>query len=553
MVSKFVSLSFSARTKETAYPHLNMNSSIRKNIVPVLVALVLVLIVLSTILVFYNRKVMIQTTQQQELSELTLVKADFILNNLQAIDLGLRGFAVTRHQSHLGHYKQALAETGPAFKELETLLDQQNFKPAEFHKLKEAMAAYAVFCNQIVDAIHKDSVNQVREMISMDKGYDAWFTYQEFFKKLSEFEKGLTTQAQEDYDTASSNSIWTMVILLTVSLPTLFLIVYLLRRAERKRRQLFQELEENNRKFNFNPGTPIDIRKEYQLIDGYIENSKKAADFVNQVTAGKYDVDWEGLNAENRELNQENLAGALVKMRDQMKTVKLEEEKRLWVTKGLAEFSELIRNHQENIEALAYESVVFLVKYLKAQQGGLFVVNTEDEKAKDLELVACYAFDRKKFINRRIQIGEGLIGQAYLEADTIFLTEVPEGYTIIRSGLGDATPACLLIVPMKYNDEVQAIIEIASFVVYEPYQVEFLEKIGEFVASAVATVQTNQITKRLLVEAQSMGEEMKAQEEEMRQNMEELSATQEEMHRKEREYINRIQELEIQLNEKEQQ
>jgi transcriptional regulator with GAF, ATPase, and Fis domain len=117
------------------------------------------------------------------------------------------------------------------------------------------------------------------------------------------------------------------------------------------------------------------------------------------------------------------------------------------------------------------------------------------------------------------------------------MTDIPEGYTTITLGLGDATPKSLLIIPMKYTEKVQAILEIASFTVYEPYQVEFLEKIGEFVASAVTTAQTNEMTKRLLLDAQHMAEEM-------RQNMEELSATQEEMTRKEQEYLKTIQQLE---------
>ena len=512
-----------------------------------LAGVVLVLVAGSTILVINSRRVMVQATQQQELSEQTLERAYFILNNLQAIDLGLRGYAITKDKTHMGHFKDALGETGPGFDKLEELLSQQNYKPAEFHKLKESMAGYSKFCLEVAEAIDKDSTDQVREMISLDKGYEAWAAYQDFFKKLTEFENGLTAQAEKDYNRASSGSIWIMVVLLVISLPTLFMIVFLLRRGEKRRKKLFSELEENNRKYNFNPGKCTEISDEYQLVDHFIENSKKAAGFVNQVAEGKYEVDWDGLNEHNKDLNQDNLAGSLVKMRDQMKRVKAEEEKRLWVTRGLAQFSELTRNHQENIGGLAYESVVFLVKYLNAQQGGLFIVKSEsgqDDTEKELELAACYAFNRKKFLNRIVKAGEGLVGQAFLESETIFLTDIPEGYTRITSGLGEATPGCLVVVPMKYNDEVQAVLEIASFEVYEPYQIEFLEKIGEFVASAVSTVQTNEITKQLLIEAQSMTEEMKAQEEEMRQNMEELSATQEEMHRKEQEYINRIQELE---------
>jgi GAF domain-containing protein len=194
----------------------------------------------------------------------------------------------------------------------------------------------------------------------------------------------------------------------------------------------------------------------------------------------------------------------------------------------------LVRAHQQDPAGLAQEAVRFLVKYVAAQQGGLFVLR-EENTGNCLELAACYAFNRKKFVQKRVEIGEGLVGQTYLEGETTLLTEVPQGYTSITSGLGDATPGCLLLVPMKQNDTVVAVLELASFATYQPHQVAFIEKAGEFVASALTNAQNAARMQMLLEQSQQQTEMMKAQEEEMRQNLEELAATQEEMMRKERE------------------
>jgi len=148
-----------------------------------------------------------------------------------------------------------------------------------------------------------------------------------------------------------------------------------------------------------------------------------------------------------------------------------------------------------------------------------------------MSMISCYAWDKKKFVNQKIHRGEGLAGQAWQEMDAIYITDVPQNYIKITSGLGDSNPTSILIMPLQVNDQIFGVLEIASFSKMADFEIDFVKKVAESIASTVSTVKVNERTQKLLTESQQMTEEMRAQEEEMRQNMEELQATQEEMQR----------------------
>jgi PAS domain S-box-containing protein len=259
------------------------------------------------------------------------------------------------------------------------------------------------------------------------------------------------------------------------------------------------------------------------------ENLQAASHFARQIGEGNFSSDFRPASEED------TLGNALVNMRDRLQKVAEEDKRRNWTTTGLAQMGDILRKENKDASELYINIVRFIIKYLNANQGGLFLLNEEEGEEACLELVACYAYERQKFIQKRLMIGEGLIGQAYVEKDTILLTEVPQDYVAITSGLGDANPRCILIVPLKVNEDVTGVLEIASFKLLEDYQVEFVEKLAESIASTISSVKVAFRTSQLLEETRQQTEEMRAQEEEMRQNNEELQATQEEMQRKSRE------------------
>jgi methyl-accepting chemotaxis protein len=264
-------------------------------------------------------------------------------------------------------------------------------------------------------------------------------------------------------------------------------------------------------------------------LNTVISNMSNVKEYVTAVGNGNFD------NHITVFENQGDIYDSLAKMKKDLKFTAEEDHKRNWTTEGLAHFADILRGNALDIADLSNTVLTNLVKYLNANQGGLFVVNDIDPNDCYLELMACYAWDKKKYLNKRVDVGEGLVGQVWQEADLVYISDIPDNFVSITSGLGNANPHYLLIVPLTVNGETFGVIEIASFKHIEDYKIEFIKKLAESIATTLSGTKINDKTKILLAQSQSQTEQMRAQEEEMRQNMEEMLATQEEMERKEAE------------------
>lgn len=286
------------------------------------------------------------------------------------------------------------------------------------------------------------------------------------------------------------------------------------------------------------PRSENEIGEMTSAIAKLVNGMKETAKFAQQIGSGN-------LNSDFTPLSEKDVLGqSLLSMRNSLSHFEKEDQKRQWTNEGYAKFGELLRINQMNVAVLADQLITSLVKYLKANQGMFYVINSDSDSGTHLELIAAYAWDRKKYLEKKIQKGEGLTGQCWQEEEVIYMTDIPKEFVRITSGIGEALPRSVAIIPLKSNAEVFGVLELASFEMIETYQLDFLSKLAESIAATIASVRINEKTRILLEQAQHQAEELKAQEEEMRQNMEELSATQEEMARKEQEYLRKIERLE---------
>jgi CheY-like chemotaxis protein/putative methionine-R-sulfoxide reductase with GAF domain len=218
---------------------------------------------------------------------------------------------------------------------------------------------------------------------------------------------------------------------------------------------------------------------------------------------------------ESDEIGQ--LARSLDLMSDSLEASQGDIEQSDWLKTGQAELNVLLRGEQ-HIEKLAGQAIVYLAERTGAQIGAFYLV-TSPEK---MQLVGTYAFDTRKHLSNTIEFGQGLVGQAALEKQSILLTGAPDDYIVVSSGLGQAAPSNILVMPIIRNGQTKGVIELGSVEPFDPKVRMFLDNVAEGLAVAVDSVRARQRIEDLLEETQRQSETLQAQQEELRQSNEEL-------------------------------
>lgn len=278
--------------------------------------------------------------------------------------------------------------------------------------------------------------------------------------------------------------------------------------------------------------TRDEIGEMLRAIRKLVKGLDDTTHFAQAIGKGDYHMKFKPLS------DEDVLGNELINMRNNLLSVSEEADQRNWTMTGLSRFSDMLRDNHDDLQKLYDNLLAGLIKYLEANQGGIFLIDDIGSESEPfMRLESCYAWDRFKGLNKKVYLGEGLAGQAWLEESTIYATDFPNHYIEITSGLGKRNPTSILIVPIKFNEMMFGVIEIASLEELQPYQISFVEHIAESFASTLSSVRVNLKTMRLLSESQELTEQLRMQEEETRISMEELQATQEEMRRKQDELI----------------
>jgi len=298
---------------------------------------------------------------------------------------------------------------------------------------------------------------------------------------------------------------------------------------------------------NISEGKEIKTSSKYEYYNAIMLSISKMEtktrdryNFANQLVNNDLDVNFKSYNKNNL------LEYSLVQLKNKLKenieesARRIEEEKqRQWFADGQAKFNDILRESSDSINLLASTSLKNIVKFFNAAQGGFFIIK-EEEDTKLLELSASFAYDRMKSLSKKVPIGEGLVGMCALEGNTIWINNVPDDYMDIESGLGEAPPTNILIVPLKNDNNILGVIEIASFNEFKKNEVLFIETIAENIASTLETTKITDKTSMLLEESQKQSLELAMRDAEMSEKITELRELQKQTSKSETEMTSLI-------------
>jgi CheY-like chemotaxis protein/HAMP domain-containing protein len=182
-----------------------------------------------------------------------------------------------------------------------------------------------------------------------------------------------------------------------------------------------------------------------------------------------------------------------------------------WLKTNLAKFSRMLQG-QRDLAAVSQLILSDLAPLVKAHHGVFYVVDSSGE-APTLKLVASYAASHRKHVATEFHIGEGLVGQCAADRQMMLISQVPEDYIQISSGLGEAPPRGLVVLPVLFEGETRAALELATFDEFDEIRLTFLEQLAESIGIVLNTIAVNMRTEELLKQSQALTESLQSQQE----------------------------------------
>ncbi|PZV08752.1 MAG: two-component system sensor histidine kinase/response regulator [Leptolyngbya sp.] len=419
---------------------------------------------------------LIRNAQQEKASYQILGYLNDLETDLVNAETGQRGYLITGQPRYLEPYEKALTQIADNYE----LLRQLTADDAAIHSrlvvLKPVIDARLARLREGIRLRETDGFTAAQNFILTDSGRQLMEQLRDLIAELEEQERELLEERAAQAQLSAQRTLYTVSFGVPVSFVILSLVGWGLSR---------------------NISRPL----------------RNLSDTAEQLAAGNLAITLPD-SADQDE------TGILTRTFNQMvtnlrETIRANEEQR-WLKSNLADLSQQLQG-QRSLETLAELMLTYVAPLVDAQQGVLYLLDSASEPPR-LKLLSSYAYQERKHLSNEFNLGEGLVGQCALEKQRIVLTQVPEDYIQIRSGLGSAVPLTIVVLPIMFENAVKGVLELASFHRFDDLQLTFLDEASEVAGVMINAIAAYMQTQRLLERSQVLTEELRQQQEELLQS-----------------------------------
>ncbi|GAA6621255.1 response regulator [Scytonema sp. NUACC26] len=423
---------------------------------------------------------LIENSRWQTHTYEVLGKLNDLVSQLKDSETGQRAYLLTGDRRYLEPYNTSLSVIDKTVKNLRDLTADNPNQQRRIDALKPVIDRKLVNIQNSIFLQEKQGIESVRQFLRTDNGKTLMDEISRIITEMETEERKLLEQRSLSTQLATKQAIDTLVYGIPLSFLFLTLIAIYLNR---------------------------NISKPLQEIS-QVTQKLATGDLSLSVSTGK------------RQDEIGVLAQAFNQMIINLRETTLKNNQENWLKSNLAKFSQILQGQRsrETVSGMVLRELALLVG---AQQGVFYAMDSVD-KQPILKLLGSYAYQQRKHLSNQFRLGEGLVGQCALEKQKIILTDVPSDYISIVSGLGEAKPLNIIVLPVLFENQVIAAIELASFQRFQDIHLTFLDQVTETIGVVLNTINSDTRTQQLLQQSQTLAQQLQTQQEELKQSNERL-------------------------------